>query len=769
MKHIISTKWTQLVTMAALAMGPACGGELGDERGALELEDEDVRGERPDAPSDQLAAIDHAAVVPGFDLQISLMGDDVVLDWSSTGYADDIVIYRSADPQALLDIELGQPLAPGVEGTALFGTTSFVDTGAASQTVQTPHYYYRVGRMVYGELGDSLQLSTMVMKTTTAAFPGFTKFGLCMLGGPSSASELYAQLGGQSVVAVWGWDAVNQQYVGWNPDGTGVDFPLEYGTTVVAQLDGTTNPFRSLVGVVPTDEPLLVTGQPGVNWITMSPLYDGPTEASFWVDEVGYFGMGRWNNDTQDQTWYWGPGYDELELEACAAHYVFLPDDACTSNDDCPGDEFCYFVEAAACGDVAAGLCFPQPLGCEGVEPSPVCGCDGQTYASQCEADLAGVSVEAQGACAQCDLVFGFEPGEPNPVIANNGGWQLYTAAPPSFDHLEVPFGSTVLGTDGNRVAPYPGNESEASAATIGAVTLGNALSFRSWHVDEGGGQMYYYDRKRVIFESTDTGISTTLVDCNAGVNEQAFCTMRYESRAGDDWDLITLDTAALAGQAGNLRFEYETLDSCCSFEQGWFIDDVALGPCGGEAAGGGEPPPEAVCGNGLIEVGEECDDGNAFDGDGCSASCFVEAPPMCGNGIVEPGEQCDDGNAIDGDGCSSACLVEAGGGGGGTCDSGSDPFTGDGWVVCSADANQAWVSHSGPGGGNFHPELICNELGYASFGQFGGTCGNVCGYCEGPTTCEAPGSENYDGAGNCGSDANGQLLCYTVMWQCLN
>ncbi len=31
----------------------------------------------------------------------------------------------------------------------------------------------------------------------------------------------------------------------------------------------------------------------------------------------------------------------------------------------------------------------------------------------------------------------------------------------------------------------------------------------------------------------------------------------------------------------------------------------------------------------------------------------------MCGNGILEPGEQCDDGNLINGDGCHSNCTYE--------------------------------------------------------------------------------------------------------------
>ncbi len=39
---------------------------------------------------------------------------------------------------------------------------------------------------------------------------------------------------------------------------------------------------------------------------------------------------------------------------------------------------------------------------------------------------------------------------------------------------------------------------------------------------------------------------------------------------------------------------------------------------------------------------------------------------PYCGDGNLDPGEQCDDGNNINGDGCSSVCRTEGGGGGGG-------------------------------------------------------------------------------------------------------
>ncbi|NVB78110.1 MAG: DUF4215 domain-containing protein [Kofleriaceae bacterium] len=76
--------------------------------------------------------------------------------------------------------------------------------------------------------------------------------------------------------------------------------------------------------------------------------------------------------------------------------------------------------------------------------------------------------------------------------------------------------------------------------------------------------------------------------------------------------------------------------------------------PCGDGDCGGCEPP---VCGNGVVEDGETCDDGNTWGGDGCSSSCQPES--RCGNGIVEDGETCDDGNTWSGDGCSSMCTCE--------------------------------------------------------------------------------------------------------------
>ena len=97
-------------------------------------------------------------------------------------------------------------------------------------------------------------------------------------------------------------------------------------------------------------------------------------------------------------------------------------------------------------------------------------------------------------------------------------------------------------------------------------------------------------------------------------------------------------------------------------------------------ADNGGSPKPTAnlpyvfpaVCGDGIIELDEVCDDNGTGNGDGCSDACAVEpdyicegTPSVCviacGNGVVniDLHEQCDDGNTIDNDGCTG-CLLDA-------------------------------------------------------------------------------------------------------------
>lgn len=104
-----------------------------------------------------------------------------------------------------------------------------------------------------------------------------------------------------------------------------------------------------------------------------------------------------------------------------------------------------------------------------------------------------------------------------------------------------------------------------------------------------------------------------------------------------------------------------------------------------------------AHCGNGVLDPGEQCDDGNLDQNDACVSDCTVRPPwsctpgpcqsvggavcsaacaktggpasgvcvrrsvcvNRCGDGVVQPPEQCDDGFTNPGDGCNESCGLE--------------------------------------------------------------------------------------------------------------
>ena len=63
-----------------------------------------------------------------------------------------------------------------------------------------------------------------------------------------------------------------------------------------------------------------------------------------------------------------------------------------------------------------------------------------------------------------------------------------------------------------------------------------------------------------------------------------------------------------------------------------------------------------STCGNGILEDGEICDDGNTEDTDACTTSCV---PAACGDEIVQVPEECDEGvhNGF-GMQCNAECKV---------------------------------------------------------------------------------------------------------------
>lgn len=71
------------------------------------------------------------------------------------------------------------------------------------------------------------------------------------------------------------------------------------------------------------------------------------------------------------------------------------------SNHPCSASEYCAYQAGQLCGAAdASSTCMPRPSDCPDLS-KPTCGCDGQTYASPCDAAQHGQGVYADGACQQ--------------------------------------------------------------------------------------------------------------------------------------------------------------------------------------------------------------------------------------------------------------------------------------------------------------------------------------------------------------------------------
>lgn len=166
-------------------------------------------------------------------------------------------------------------------------------------------------------------------------------------------------------------------------------------------------------------------------------------------------------------------------------------------------------------------------------------------------------------------------------------------------------------------------------------------------------------------------------------------------------------------------------------------------------------------CGNGYVEPGEECDDNNSDNGDGCNSACEKEegficlgasvqptvCVTICNDGLIRGDEVCDDGpgGVGDGDGCAADCTeTEAGWNCGGeptVCES----ICHDGMVRGNEDCDQ------GPGleaDGDGCSASCTAEAGFTCTDEPSDCQPWVCGdgAIDGPEECDDGNTQDGDG-----------------------
>jgi cysteine-rich repeat protein len=180
---------------------------------------------------------------------------------------------------------------------------------------------------------------------------------------------------------------------------------------------------------------------------------------------------------------------------------------------------------------------------------------------------------------------------------------------------------------------------------------------------------------------------------------------------AGRAWGTITTTCAPGTAVCG----DGERVPGCEACDEGAGNSDTLPDACRTSCE-------RAQCGDGIVDAGEQCDDGNGADCDGCDAGCAVEPGVVCGDGersracgeecdegpdnsdavadrcrtdcrmarcgdgVIDGGELCDDGNTVSCDGCTFDCRRDA------------DLLDADGNGV--ADACDACVAFLAPAGG---------------------------------------------------------------------
>ena len=207
----------------------------------------------------------------------------------------------------------------------------------------------------------------------------------------------------------------------------------------------------------------------------------------------------------------------------------------------------------------------------------------------------------------------------------------------------------------------YPNSLSDDNAGTQGcqlchASSTQNLNPYGKAFCDQAGSTTARIQAVEAANSDLDPTSSSNLTEINASAQPGWTITAVPTYARGNCSATGSTETAAQAGVSG-------------------LLDPAAAPVCGDGTVDAGEQCDDGntanndgcsstcqneVCGDNIQQTNEQCDDGNQTNGDGCENDCtLTPAAPACGDGTVDAGEQCDDGNTVNNDGCSSTCQNE--------------------------------------------------------------------------------------------------------------
>ncbi len=223
---------------------------------------------------------------------------------------------------------------------------------------------------------------------------------------------------------------------------------------------------------------------------------------------------------------------------------------------------------------------------------------------------------------------------------ADDWSWGAPNSPRASFDPQAAFSGNSVVGNDlGGELRNGNYQSSVTNYLLSPTIEIGDysdvRLQYRRWlNVEDG-----FFDQATIY--SNNQPVWT-----NFNSDDDSQSTIHHTDREWRFHDVSLIGTPV--AQQIQIMFE---LKSDQGLELGgWNIDDFCI-----------VANQNSVCGDSQLYGPEECDEGGAnsdTEPDACRTSCLA---PSCGDGVVDSGETCDDGNTEDGDRCSNSCLLPGG------------------------------------------------------------------------------------------------------------
>jgi cysteine-rich repeat protein len=219
----------------------------------------------------------------------------------------------------------------------------------------------------------------------------------------------------------------------------------------------------------------------------------------------------------------------------------------------------------------------------------------------------------------------------------------------------QVLTGSATGSDRARRVAVAPGGDVFAAGDVANAVSrddwllvrLAGATGALAWR-SETDGRNEANDSARGLALGGDGHPLVTGRLRNPGVSGDV-AAMKFDAATGD---VLWLREADGAEESNDIAFDVaadvnDDVAVAARTQNGDGADEFTILKLSG-VSGASFP-----CGDGDLDDGEACDDGNNDVGDGCRPNCTVE---VCGDGIVDPQDACDDGGTEQC--CSESCEI---------------------------------------------------------------------------------------------------------------